>query len=491
MNMDYLDPKKRRQRDILNLVGYGLIAIALVFAVRILFYQASGYGIDNKGNVVQSGLVFVASSPSGADIRINDELNKAQTNARLSLVGGTYDIKYSREGYHDWRQKISLDGGQIVRLDYATLFPKKLATTAVKKYEGAPGLATQSPDRRWLLVQQPGSDTVFDQYDLKDPKLPPTQITVPADVITSGTVNSWTLNEWSNDNQHVLLTHVHDGVSEFVLVDRTDTSKSVNLNTTLGTNPTKITLDDKKFDRYFVFDAAAQTLKKATLNAPTPQTYLTDVLEYQTYGSDAIVYASSKTTTPGKVGVVMLLADKSHFLREVSGNTTYLVNLTRYDDAWYAAIGAKSENKVYVYKNPNEQLSSNLSRLAPVSVLKTTAPTRLSLSSTTRFIMSENGSEFSIYDAEVNKTYKYDTKMPLDAPQQYANWMDGARLMYVSGGKLVVFDFDSANMQTLMTADPARTPFFIPNYRAVYTMGLNTDGSQTLNSTALRTTADL
>jgi hypothetical protein len=187
----------------------------------------------------------------------------------------------------------------------------------------------------------------------------------------------------------------------------------------------------------------------------------------------------------------MLIGSKSYFLREVSGDTTYLLNLTKYSNAWYVAIGASSENKVYVYKNPNAQLSSSLGLLVPVSVLKTPAPTRLSFSNNARFIMDENGSQFSVYDAEVGKTYHYDTRLPLDAPQQYATWMDGHRLTYVSGGKLVVFDFNHTNTQKLMPADPAQTAFFTPNYKYVYTIAPVVGGSQTLTSTALRTPTDL
>ncbi len=489
--MDFLDPKKRRRRDILNIVGYGLIAIALVFAVRILFYQASGFGLDKNGKVVQSGLVFVASSPSGAQVRINGVLDKAQTDARLSLVSGDYSFSFSKDGYTSWQQNVNLDGGKIVRLDYATLFPKKLTTTQVKKYEGSTGLATQSPDRRWLLVQQPGSDTVFDLYDLKNQKAAPTSITIPSPVITSGTVNSWKVGEWSNDNQHVLLHHIHDGATEFVVVDREAPGKSVNLNTTLSVNPTKISLVDKEYDRYYVFDAAAQTLKTARLDAPQPQNYLSDVLEYQSYGDNVVLYASSKTATSGKVGMVLLLGDKSFFLREVSGNSTYLLNLTQYNGSWYIAIGAQSESKVYVYKDPNKQLSSNLGQLVPISVLKTPTPNRLAFSSNARFIMAENGSQFAVYDAEVNKTHNYDTKLPLDAPQTYANWMDGHRLMYVSGGKLVVFDFNHTNVQTLTATDPSHVPFFVPNYRYLYTIAPVNGTAQELTSTALRTPADL
>jgi hypothetical protein len=167
------------------------------------------------------------------------------------------------------------------------------------------------------------------------------------------------------------------------------------------------------------------------------------------------------------------------------------VNLTQYDNAWFVAIGAKSENKVYLYRNPNVQLNSVRGQLVPISVLKTSAPSKLSFSSNSRFVMAENGSEFSVYDAEVSKTYHYDTKLPLDAPQPHANWMDGARLTYVSGGKLVVFDFDNTNTQTLIAADANYTPFFTPNYRTVYTVAPPANATQLLTSTALRTPADL
>ncbi|HWT56196.1 MAG TPA: hypothetical protein VN031_04200 [Candidatus Microsaccharimonas sp.] len=488
--MDFLDPKKRRRRDILNIIGYGLIAIALLFAVRILFYQASGYGLDKQGKVVQSGLVFAATNPSPAEIRVNGVLNKAQTNTRLSLVSGSYDISYSRQGYTSWHNRFNLNGGDIVRLDYATLFPAKLATTVTKKYDSAVGLTTQSPDRRWLLVQVPGSEDTFDLYDLKNPKLVPTQLTVPGGLITVGTSDSWALDEWSNDNVHVLLSHVHDGQTEFVLVDRTDATKSVNLNNLMGVSPTKVSLVDKKYDRYYVYDAAAQTLKTARLDTPTPQDYLANVLQYQSYGSDVMLYASSKTTTSGKVGIVLLMNGKSYFLREVSGNTSYLLNLTQYSGDWYVALGAQSENKVYIYKNPASQLSSTLGLLVPVSVLKTTAPNRLSFSDNARFIMDENGSQFSVYDAEVGKAYHYDTKRVLDSPQPYASWMDGSRLAYTSGGKVVVFDFDGMNLQTLAANDAAHAAFFAPNYKYMYTTVSSTTG-QTLSSTALLIPADL
>jgi len=69
--------------------------------------------------------------------------------------------------------------------------------------------------------------------------------------------------------------------------------------------------------------------------------------------------------------------------------------------------------------------------------------------------------------------------------------MDGSRLMYVSGGKLVVFDFNHTNLQKLVAADSAHSAFFLPNSKYVYTLAPQSGANQALTSTALLTPADL
>jgi hypothetical protein len=106
--------------------------------------------------------------------------------------------------------------------------------------------------------------------------------------------------------------------------------------------------------------------------------------------------------------------------------------------------------------------------------------------------MDENGTDFAVYDIENNKSYTYDAKAPLDVPQQHADWMDGDRLEYVSAGKLVVFDYDHTNVQTLMPADPHYLPFFDPSYKFVDSLASpqKTTSQAVLTSTALRIPAD-
>jgi hypothetical protein len=67
-------------------------------------------------------------------------------------------------------------------------------------------------------------------------------------------------------------------------------------------------------------------------------------------------------------------------------------------------------------------------------------------------------------------------------------------LMYISNDKLVVFDYDSTNEQTLMPADPDYLPFFDQNYHYEYDLAPSTDKSTSqtqFTDTPLLTSADL
>jgi len=498
--MDILDPKKQKAHAVRIIIGYVLIAIALLLAATILLYQAYGFGLNGNGKVIQNGLVFVSSSPSSADIYINGKKESDQTNTRLLLSSGQYTVQLKRAGYSDWRRAITVEGGSVERFDYPFLFPTSLHATDVKQYSGVQ-LATQSPDRRWLVMHAAATSGTFDVYDLKDPKalaknmqtvtLPATAFTTPTD--TSG--QTWALEQWSTDNRHVLLKHSFkkDGqpVYEYVLMDRTDATKSVNLTATLGVNPTKIELRDQDYDHYYLYDATARTVTTADLKNPTPQAFLTNVLAFKSYGSDLMTYIAPDEKDATKVSVIWQQDGKKNIIRSLPAGTTYTLNFTKYSGDWYVAAGNAAEGKVYVYKNPLNMLKEQKVTV-PVRVLKVPGVDYAAFSTSDRFIMAEHGSQFAVYDAENDKSYAYTLDSSVDAPQAHATWMDEARIMLVSNGKVTVFDFDDANKRTLLSASAEFLPFLSSNYSYMYTLTPTTpSGESTLQQIPLRTTADL
>jgi hypothetical protein len=490
--MDYLDTKKQFWHRVTLIFGYILIAIAIALATIVLLYQAKGFSIGKNGTVIQNGLTFFSSQPHPANIYINNQLKSVSTNTRLVLPAGIYHVKLTRNGYRDWQRTIELDGGSVEHFDYPLLLPSSLTTKKIQTLAAAPGLVTQSPDHRWLLVEDPSSMTNFNVYDLKNPTKPAVAVTLPASLLSKSTSSEgWQLGEWADDNQHVLLQHDYDGKTEFVMLDRTNPEQSVNLNTALAVSPSKLTLKNKKYDQYYVYDAATAALQTASLKTPQLTPVLQHVLTYQSYSDDTLLYVTDEGAPAGKVQVKLKTGDKTSLIRSLPSGTTYLVDLTKYSGTMYVAAGDTAGSKVYIFKDPAAQLAALPNQaVVPTQVLHVPQPNYLSFSPNTQFIVTSNGNYFGVYDIENDKGYNYTTTEPLDAPQVNASWMDGDRLTYVSGGKLIVFDYDNTNHQTLMAANSHYLPAFAPNYKNVYALAPGSGGQVDLTQTSLLTAAD-
>lgn len=183
--MDFFDPQKQKRHNLRLSIGYVVIGTVLLLATTVLLHLANGYGLDRQGRVIQNGLVFVSTHPSGADVYLNDKRHKDRTNTRLNVPAGQYVLELKREGYRDWKRALNVEGGKLQRFDYPFLFPVDLQTEVAKQYESAPLLSTQSIDRRWLLVAA-GEPNTFDLYDLNAKEPEARQVAVSGDILAAG-----------------------------------------------------------------------------------------------------------------------------------------------------------------------------------------------------------------------------------------------------------------------------------------------------------------
>jgi len=491
--MDFFDPEKQKQHTIRLAIGYAAMGIALVLATIVALYWARGFTLDKNGHVIQNGLVFVSSLPEEVDVYTNGNKYKDHTNTRLNLPSGQYILELKRDGYNSWKRALTVEGESLQRFDYPMLFPKSLVTTPVKQYTVAPTFTTESSDHKWLVVATPDQN-VFDVFDLTAEKLVPTTLTVPADILAAGsTTTSWETVSWAKDNRHVVLKRSYDKLGqrnvEYILLDREAPAASQNLSVLLGFSPTSIMLRDQAYDQYYLFDQAAGQVFTADLKRPTPQPYISNVLAFSAEG-DTVVYATGKDAPADKVFIRALQkGEQPVTIRTVAAGTSYLVALAVYDSRLYVAAGAAGENRVFLYEEPIAALKAKPNEVVvPVQILKVANPNYLAFSTNKRFVIIENADHFAVYDNETERGYVYQAKLPLDALQQHATWMDGYRLSYVSGGKQIVFDFDGINLQTLAAASPAYGPLFDRDYRYSYTIDPATGA---LVRTALRTPEDL
>ncbi len=488
--MDFLDPAKKRAHTRRLYIGYALMGIAIMLTAVILLVLSNGYDVDRKtGKVIQNGLIFLNATPDSADIYLNGKAN-GTTDERITVPEGKYAIELRREGYATWKKTIQLDGGNIERLVYPRLFPSKLSTAVSQTYSGIPAFSTQSPDRRWVLVALPGQLSTFEMHDTANPADPVKTINLPSGTMTAApatVAQSLSLAEWSTDNRHVVLKHTYGDAVEFIMLDRTEPTLSVNLNKVIGLSPTMITLRDKKYDKLHVYVAATKELRFFDLKTAQNSLVLSGVISYKSYRDSIVLYSAADPLDATKTQVRIKDGDKNYLLRSFSSSDV-LTDMAAYGDATYVALASPSEAKTYIYKNPISRFKQDANaQITPFVLMRFAGMSKLLFSNNTRFISLQSGTKFSVYDLEENRRYTFTIPGEL-AADQFATWMDGHRLLLNHAGTVHVVVFDGKNQLSLGSIVPGSLPYFDRDYERLYTLSPdNTDAAKTvLRRTSLK-----
>lgn len=494
--MDFLDPKAKRRHTIRLFIGYGLMATVILLTSAILVFSAYGFDLDRKtGEVIQNGLVFVDSNPDTATVLFNDQPQRDRTNNRFSLPSGQYNLKIQKEGYRQWERNFGLGGGEVERFVYPLLIPNTLERRAVQVYGAAPTYVTGSPDRRWVIANQAGSLTDFIEYDLNTLVKPAgnpqaRQFSVPANIFSPGEgEHALQLVEWSTDNKNMLVKHTFAGKSEFIIISRDQPESSININLLLALNPTNVTLRDKKFDQWYIYTEQGGILQSANTNkviAPVA----TGVTAYKTHDDNTILYASLLADGK-KQRVTIKQGNSSYIVRDLMPGKLFL-DTARYDGKWQVVIGSDAEHKTYIYTDPVQVTQKkDGTTLLPSSILKATGPmTAVSFSQNVRFVVTQSGQHFEVYDGEYAQVYKYNIPGLFDVGTPVV-WMDGHRLAGSVNGKALIFDFDGSNRQELVASLPKLPLIFDRDYSVLYSVDkAATAGSFSFYATDLRIAAD-
>jgi hypothetical protein len=472
--MDFLDPKKKRSSVIRLYIGYGLMTILIVIGAVVLLYAAFGYGVNKDGEVYQNSTVFLASDPSGADASIKNnstgEVKSVTTNDRLTLPQGDYKVDFTKSGYRPWVKSVELRGGQISRLDYAFLFPKRLIAKDIAKYSVMPGLITTSPDRSKQLIQKPNSSLQFDLFDNNNLAKPPILIEL-SNKLFSGLATSSEINlvEWSNDNRHVLLSYRTRSGNKFVLIDTKSPENSININTKYTKNFISVRLRDKSPDNLYLLSSDG-TLKTGSLKNATLQKVLSNVGQFQPYKNDLILFINNRDSQKKTKSVKAQLWDSGKGLitiKELPQSNKYFIDLADYDGDLYVAVGASSgRDEMYVFRDPFSSAEQKGDPAYFARTLRLEDIQQLSFSINARFICTQSGSSFDIYDAEDDRQYKFSLDKKYTDVDSH-KWMDGHRLIVNSIGNVVEFDFDGTNVNELTKSINNEATSFNGDYSAM------------------------
>lgn len=186
-----------------------IITITIVGSLAILVsLYARGWRLNRQtGDLSPNGLLVIKSSPDGAQIFIDGELETA-TNATVSLLPDTYDVSVRKEGYLTWNKRLSIEK-EIVTEVTAHLFKSAPSLSSVTFSGIANPVSSEDMTKiAYSILQNPNEPTpeqdlsglwVIETLNLpigfsRDPRR-----------ITDGNLEKATL-VWSADAREILLT---------------------------------------------------------------------------------------------------------------------------------------------------------------------------------------------------------------------------------------------------------------------------------------------
>lgn len=478
--MDFLDPRKRKRDKNRLMLIYMLMTVLVIVAGYLVFKATEGYGVDTKtGQIIQNGLLFVSSQPKKADVLLDDQLQSSRTPARLILPAGAYSMTLEKSGYRTWQRNVTLEEHGVARLTYPLLIPEELNSQAVDKYDNLPPLATQSPNSRWILVQVSGSS--FKQYDSANPTLPAATLSIPRSILTSsGSAKSrLSVVEWASNSNFVLLRHNYGSGFEYIIFYRTAPAQSININHQLNVSPTSVALRDKNQNLLYLYFNKTQQLQTGNISDRTLSVLLKDVIEFNSFGPDQILYIKKSSASSKQALVYLWDGRQSYLLKSIKAATKYSLDLAQYEGHWYYALGSDKANQVDIFKDSLDSLRAQSSKTAaPLLAIPIASPQQISFSTNRRFIAAQSGQKVGVYDIEIARTYKYGVKAKLTG---LLRWSDGYRLQGLSGGHLLLLEYDSNYLQKLMSVAGAGEGFFSSDYQNLFVLAKNKSGAALLN----------
>lgn len=470
--MDYLDPKKKRAHRIRLLVGYALFGVAIGLATVLLVFMANGYDVDTStGEVIQNGLVFVDSNPGGAEVYLNGQKQRGTTDLRLVIPGGeNYNIEVKKAGYRDWSRELSLEGGSLRELTYTRLIPEELQTQASLDLRSNPVQASQSIDKRWLVLSYADEPLKLSLIDLDADPVTHTDLQLPTAIVANPNSGVLEVVEWADDNRFLLASYtVGDSVS-YIMIDTRNPEEAQNLNTLFGSKAYEVSLQDRKRDRFFVFNTDTKILYRATVSGGVEAEPVISepLLEFAVFGDDWVTYIIES----GKEGLVEARFKRGSddiLIKELKTDSNYLVELAKLGDEPIMAVSSPIENKVVVFRDPQKYLAENSEARLPIAttVLRVDKPEDVIVSSDSSVVLAYGTDNMASHEFEADRSYNFIVKSKLDADQE-PRWLDGQHFSFSSGGVQHMIDFDGSNLYDLVPSIPRIGSFYSSSVEDMY-----------------------
>jgi len=441
--MQYLTREQRKAKARRLYLGYTLVAILSVLATYILVQTALGYELFSRGEVIQNGLLFVNSEPADAEIYINGRKESSQTNAKLSLPEGRYDVRLSKPGYNDWFNTVELRGGQVLFLNHAQLLPSVPESSVAYTFPSEPSRFGQSDDQRWVVTVPDATLPNVLIFDTENPESVPRRIPIPTAALTALPGSTYTVVSWARDNDHVMVRETAGGVNNYIVIHREKDEFYSTATLLPGEQLIQANFWGPFWDQLVVVNAANTISLRTMRNTPTIPLLSSPNSRLHAIGGESFVFS----TISQAAETTLQLADTSGIYtltQYVSSDDPLIVKKKQFNRNDYIVVAGASLDKTAVYRNAKDAVQkSSVERATPFLLLPIDAET-IEFSPNGRFRYAREYSKVITYDIERRQMHEFEI-----SASATIGWLTNTSLFTLEDGSYNFIDYDGFNKRQL------------------------------------------
>ena len=480
---NYFNMKISRKKENALVFFKNLAMTTTVFSiVLILVFLTQGWRLDEKFEVQQTGLVQFNSSVLNSIAEIDKKKLSEGTPTKILAKPGNHEFSIWKEGYKTWWRRAEVKVGEILWLNYARLVPKQLNEKSFLNILNLKS-AQVSPDKKkiFAISEDNNGEAAFWLIDisLREPKI--SRINFNSNIFERDSQNNKNINQTnfykiaenlqfskaSNDNKKALLSFKNGNKLEWLILNFENPDESINLTQKFHIDFSKIIPSNDELNK--LIGISGSDLREINLsNSTISAAILSDVVDFELYDKENIVYIEKKTTS-NDFSVGLRKNDKNiKIAKNIKDQPKIAIG--RYYRESYVYIG--QDSKIDIYKSASWTEKMHLTKTLNLKF----SPDYLKLNGESRIMVAKKGKDIYSFDIETRNEYQF-----LASNDSKIKWLDDFILGDFEGERMAIHDFDGMNKQVLSRAI-SNLPFTLSNdNKYIYSFIQNNSGGYSLN----------
>ncbi|MBQ8991894.1 PEGA domain-containing protein [Candidatus Saccharibacteria bacterium] len=433
-----MDKERRKKIQATKLIITEVFMIVtIVLTVVILTFIVMGYRLNEDGKLEQSGLVGVESIPTGATVKIDDEILPNKTNTSKILPEGEYTILLEKEGYTSWTKTFKTHSGFLTKLAYPRLYKIDRQIEPIEELGSAPTLYSISPSRNTILYSD-GLKLYLMNIDSNAPK--PIELDLPN--LFQPLPTDLKVLAWSENSERIIFSLTKNDRPHFVVIDLARPEYSLDLTATFNLTISELGFITSGGDSLFILENGnLRTISLATEQLSS--VLLSDVESFMSSGSKAIVVQTTKDNIK-KISLYDHNSKSTILLKQTTAEIVRAL-VSEYLGRFTLAFLENGQVTVYRGELPTEDITKDNPLPSPVGeyTLDFGVPSSFETVAKNQVILASKDADFTVFDLETYSTSSYRLEGELTF------WPDNYIIGEIAGGELVLRDFDGGNRQVL------------------------------------------